>query len=83
MADKDLYLRSLSDKDEVGNPNNLRLRSEADKAGGPPAKIRNLKAKVGGVWTAITKVSVRVAGAWVEATMSAKAAGVWKVIHEK
>ena len=77
-ADKNLYLHSLTDKDDTAK--NLRLRSEAEKIS---AKIRNLKARVGGVWTAITKVSVRVAGAWVEATMSAKAAGVWKVIHEK
>jgi len=77
-ADKNLYLHSLTDKGDTAK--NLRLRSEAEKIS---AKIRNLKARVGGVWTAITKVSVRVAGAWVEATMSAKAAGDWKVIHEK
>lgn len=31
MASKDLYLRSLADKGESGNPNNLRLRSDAQK----------------------------------------------------
>jgi len=35
-ADKDAYLRSLADKDETGNPKNLRLRSEADKVAAPP-----------------------------------------------
>jgi hypothetical protein len=80
MAAEDLYLRSLSDKDEVGNPTNLRLRSAAEKIA---AKIRNLKVKVGGVWTVVSKVSVKVSGSWVEATLSAKADGSWEVIHEK
>jgi hypothetical protein len=78
MSDKNLYLRSLADKDDTAK--NLRLRSDADKIS---AKIRNLKARVGGAWTTINKVSVKVAGVWVEATMSARAGGTWHVIHEK
>ena len=31
VAINDLYLRSLTDKDEVGNPPNLRLRSDSNK----------------------------------------------------
>ena len=77
-ADKNLYLRSLTDKGDTAK--NLRLRSEAEKIS---AKIRNLKAKVGGAWTAISKVSTRIAGSWVEVGVSAKAGGDWKVIHEK
>lgn len=79
-ADKNLYLRSIGDKSETGNPNNLRLRSEAQKAA---AKIRNLKVKVGGVWTEVAKVWTKVSGTWVEGSLSAKAAGDWKLIHEK
>jgi hypothetical protein len=77
-ADKNLYLRSLTDKGDTAK--NLRLRSEAEKIS---AKIRNLKAKVGGAWTAISKVSAKVGGSWTEVTLSAKAGGDWKVIHEK
>lgn len=36
MSDKDLYLRSVTDKGETGSPENLRLRSVADKQPAPP-----------------------------------------------
>lgn len=43
MSDKDLYLRSVTDKGETGLPENLRLRSIADKEGAPPAYYHGLK----------------------------------------
>jgi len=38
VASKNLYLRSLADKGETGSPENLRLRSDADKQPAPLAK---------------------------------------------
>ena len=78
MSDKNLYLRSLTDKDDTAK--NLRLRSDAEKIS---AKIQKVFVKVSGVWTQVVKVWAKVAGAWVEVGVSAKAGGDWKVIHEK
>jgi hypothetical protein len=80
MAAEDLYLRSLSDKGEVGNPTNLRLRSAADKTA---AKTRNMKVRVGGVWVAVSKVWTMVSDSWVEGSISSRVAGTWELIHEK
>jgi len=78
MSDKNLYLRSLTDKGDTAK--NLRLRSDADKIS---AKIQKVFVKVSGVWTQVAKVWVKISGAWVEVGVSAKAGGDWKVIHEK
>jgi len=78
MSDKNLYLRSLADKGDTAK--NLRLRSDADKIS---AKIQKVFVKVSGVWTQVVKVWIKVSGSWVEADVSAKVAGDWKVIHEK
>lgn len=78
MSDKNLYLRSLTDKGDTAK--NLRLRSDAEKIS---AKIQKLFVKVSGVWTQVAKVWTKVLGSWVEASVSAKAGGDWKVIHEK
>jgi hypothetical protein len=45
-ASKDLYLRSLADKNETGYPNNLRLRSDADKIPVLSAKSGGMAAKL-------------------------------------
>ena len=80
MAAEDLYLRSLSDKSEVGNPTNLRLRSASDKVAG---KTRNLKVRVGGAWVSVSKVWTMVLGSWVEGSLSTRVGGTWELIHEK
>ena len=78
MSDKNLYLRSLADKSDTAK--NLRLRSDADKIS---AKIQKVSVKIAGVWTRVAKVWTKVGGVWAETSLSAKAGGDWKVIHEK
>jgi len=78
MSDKNLYLRSLTDKGDTAK--NLRLRSDANKIS---AKIQKVFVKVSGVWTQVAKVWAKVGGVWTETSLSAKVGGDWKVIHEK
>jgi hypothetical protein len=52
VADKNLYLRSLANKSETGNPNNLRLRSDTNKTTFGWTNIKNIRMGTGTVASA-------------------------------